>query len=398
MLAVVEDHDRGAAREPLQQRRLAAGHVDRREHRVEDLVRRRRGFEPHQPRRLRERASRRDRDRGLPDAARADDLDEPLLRQQAGQGGDVLLAADEPGRQRRQVPRGRRRSRRDAIRDAQRRILPEDLALELLQPRSGIEPELVGQQRPDPLVRRQRVGLATRPVERRDQQRPQALLERVGGHRRLQLADQVAGVAQLQQRGEPDLDQLHPRLVEPRPVRDRPVAVAGAREEVAAVQVQGRLAQLGGAAVVAGVEPPRRGGRVAQGDERVDLRRLGRELVAVLAAGDHERIPERAAQPGDLRLQRVPARVGGPVPQLVDEPVGPDEQPGVEREAHQQLRRLAARHRQGLTVACDLNRAQHRDPQHRESVWPAAGRGPGVSGVSAGPRRLVACRPSSPSS
>ena len=51
----------------------------------------------------------------------------------------------------------------------------EDLLLELVQSRPGREAELVRQLAPDPLVRRQRVGLASRPVQRGDQQLPQAL-------------------------------------------------------------------------------------------------------------------------------------------------------------------------------------------------------------------------------
>ena len=50
---------------------------------------------------------------------------------------------------------------------------------ELLQLRSWVEAELVGQQVPDPLVGGQGVGLASASVQRRDQQRPQALLVRV---------------------------------------------------------------------------------------------------------------------------------------------------------------------------------------------------------------------------
>ena len=42
--------------------------------------------------------------------------------------------------------------------------MDQDLLLELLQLRSGVEAELVGQLVPDPLVRRQRVGLASGPV------------------------------------------------------------------------------------------------------------------------------------------------------------------------------------------------------------------------------------------
>ena len=89
----------------------------------------------------------------------------------------------------------------------------EDLLLELAQARPGIEAELVGEQGPDALVGRQRVGLAAGPVQRGDQQLPQAFPIRVGRDGRLQLADHV--VAEPQASRQLGLDELHPRLLEP---------------------------------------------------------------------------------------------------------------------------------------------------------------------------------------
>ena len=187
VLAVVEDHHRGGALEPLEQRRLAAGDVQRGDQRVEDVVGRRRGLEPGQPDaagRLGQPAAGRDRDRRLPDPARPDDLDEPLA-----------LAA---GRTRAAISVSRPTSSADsdgrfpaARAAAERRVVVQDLLLELLQPRPGIEAELVRQPGPDPLVGRQRVGLASRSVQRGDQQLPQAFLVRVRRHGRFQLADHV---------------------------------------------------------------------------------------------------------------------------------------------------------------------------------------------------------------
>ena len=90
----------------------------------------------------------------------------------------------------------------------ERRVVDQDLLLELLQLRAGFEAELVGQPIADPLVRGQGVGLAAAAVERGDQQHPQALLERVGGDRRFQLADHVTGLTELSTGREPRLDQL----------------------------------------------------------------------------------------------------------------------------------------------------------------------------------------------
>ena len=58
-------------------------------------------------------------------------------------------------------------------------VVDQDLLLELLQLQSRVEAELVGQPVPDPLVRRQRVGLAAVAVQGDHQQRPQALAQRM---------------------------------------------------------------------------------------------------------------------------------------------------------------------------------------------------------------------------
>ncbi len=79
----------------------------------------------------------------------------------------------------------------------ERRVVGQDLPLELLQLRTGVEAELVGQAVADPLVGGQCVGLAAIPVQRGDQQHPQALLEGMVGDRRFQLADHITCLAQL---------------------------------------------------------------------------------------------------------------------------------------------------------------------------------------------------------
>jgi hypothetical protein len=121
-------------------------------------------------------------------------------------------------------------------------------------------------------------------------------------------------------------------------MRERPVGVARALEDVAPVQPQRRRAQVGGRRDVAGVEQLGRGDGVAQHGERVDLGRLDGEPVSALRAHDDLRVAERATQPGDLGLQRVAAGVDGVGgPQVLHQPVRAHEQPGVECEAHEEL-------------------------------------------------------------
>ena len=136
----------------------------------------------------------------------------------------------------------------------ERAVVGQDLSLDLLQLRAGFEAELVGQSIADSLVRGQGVGLAAIAVERGDQQHPQALLERVGGDRRFQLADHVTGLAQLGTGREPRLDQLQLSLFESCPVRGDPITIAGTHEEVAAEHRQRRSAQFSGRTKVARIE------------------------------------------------------------------------------------------------------------------------------------------------
>ena len=159
--------------------------------------------------------------------------------------GDVVVAADELGLQRREVPRRR---------GAERGVVLEDLALELLQARARVEPEVLGEPRADALIGGERVGLAAGAVERGDQQRPQALLvgrARDGG---LEVGDDR--LAEPQPRRELGLEQLGPGLLELRAVRRGPVAGRG--QQLAAEAAERGRAELAGAVLVAGVEAARR--------------------------------------------------------------------------------------------------------------------------------------------
>ena len=68
----------------------------------------------------------------------------------------------------------------------------------------GSRPSSSANAAPGPLVRRQRVGLAAVAVQGDHQQRPQALAQRVHAHERLELADHVAGGAEIEPGGELD--------------------------------------------------------------------------------------------------------------------------------------------------------------------------------------------------
>ncbi len=172
-----------------------------------------------------------------------------------------------------------------------------------------------------------------------------------------------------------------------------PVAVAGGGQDLRRDTGRARpCTARSRAVVVAGRERGGRGSRrrasTASASTAVGSTA---SVVAAVATDDDGRVAERAAQPGDLRLQRVAAGVGGALaPEVVDQPVGAHEVPGLEREAHEQLRGLAARNRDELAVASDLDRAEHRDLQHVESVRAADA---GETHVSARCQRSVSALP-----
>ena len=101
----------------------------------------------------------------------------------------------------------RRRGRRRA-----RRTLVEDRPLQRLELRSRVEPEVVGEQPPDPAAGGQGVALATAAPQRRDQRDPQALAVRRVGDQRLELTDDAAGRVELGAGGELGFEQPESQL------------------------------------------------------------------------------------------------------------------------------------------------------------------------------------------
>ncbi len=179
-----------------------------------------------------------DRRTRLAHAGAADHGHQSVLPHKPAQRRQLVDPAHQLGGERRQVPEPARHHGPSRV-GAQGRALLEDLLLEAAQAGSGIHSELVEQQAAHPRVRRQRVRLATRAVERCDQRRPQALAQGVLLHQGLELADRVATGSQCHPRGHPVLDQAEAYLVEAGPVRLQPVAVPRVAQHVAPEQRQG---------------------------------------------------------------------------------------------------------------------------------------------------------------
>jgi hypothetical protein len=112
----------------------------------------------------------------------------------------------------------------------------------------------------------------------------------------------------------------------------------------------------------------------------VDLAGVEGQGVAPVPAGDQGRVGQGPAQLGHLGLEGVAGGGrGGVAPQVLDQPLGRDDLPGVQGQADQQLGGLPGRHRKRPAVAPDLEGAEHPDGEHG-SAYDA---GPAVSGSSA---------------
>lgn len=140
-------------------------------------------------------------------------VDQPLAAEEERrvgrlERGEPLERADE---------RGGRLGRVGAClgRDAERRVLNEDGALELLHLERGLEPELVVEELPRAPVDVKALGLAAAAVEGEHQLRPEALTVRVVGDQRLELGDEAEVSGERELGVDPLLDRCETELLQP---------------------------------------------------------------------------------------------------------------------------------------------------------------------------------------
>src|SRR5262249_32410920 len=131
----------------------------------------------------------------LPDPRLATDRQQPAaacehVLERVDQGRKLALAADEHfAATAVRLRRARcRRRRADGI---GRRILVEDRLLELLEPATRLDAELLDEHAPSHLVRLQRVGLTAAAVEREHQLAAEPLPQGMSGDEQLELRDEL---------------------------------------------------------------------------------------------------------------------------------------------------------------------------------------------------------------
>ncbi len=265
-------------------------------------------------------------------------------------------------------------------------VLVEDSRLEPAQRRRRLEAEVLHEPGAGPAVRRQRVALTSRAVQRGDQLFPRPFSVGLVQDPGLQLGHQVRTGAQRQGRvhlrllGDgAQLGQAQPLGHGERRVRELGVRLAAPPGQGLVQQCQGGLritgGQCGSALVQVALEAP-----------RVHARRVDGEPVSA-GLGDERRalVPasEVVAQPYDVALQRLLGGHGwGVRPQVVDQDVHRD---GSADPAHERGQESATSRSpepdQCPVAVLDCQSAQHPEPHLRTVARGVSGRQGNDGGV-----------------
>jgi hypothetical protein len=262
--------------------------------------------------------------------------------------------------------------------------LPQDRRGQRLQLRNRVDAQLVGQAPAQRVVNTQRVGLPPVAVQPQHEQAVQPLPERVGGHQSVQVGHRLAVPAQLQLQLQPILDRTQPQVVQPGPLRTRPLGVADIGQRRSAPQPE-RLVipgQHGRQVTGQEVTGPDGGARPAhQTLEPVRVHRLGRNGQLIPRSTGHQDIAahagrhQRAAQLGHPSLQGVTGvdrRIGAP--QRIGQGVGRDHPARCQGQPGQQRPHRRGQHGRCSTRGLHLDRPEHPDRGRLLLLGPRCGR------------------------
>ena len=262
---------------------------------------------------------------------------------------------------RRVVTAGRRR--------LEERILAQDCLLELLERWARVDPELLDEYAPGLLVRLQRLGLTPGPVERQHQLAPQPLPQRVLGHKRLHLADEIRVTAEREIGLDALLERHEPQLLEARDRRlgERLVREVGKRlptpQRERRAQEPCRLLRVAGRACSA------RAIELALEARDVELVRLDSGDVPGWTGRDHglaAGLSQSFTQLGDVDLDDLRGRRRRLVaPELVDQAVNRNDLVRPQQEDGEQRTLLRSSERQDTSTVSDLERAEKPEVQSR---------------------------------
>ena len=259
--------------------------------------------------------------------------------------------------------RGRHRSRGRDRRTGHRRIVVEDLLLQLAQGRAGVDPQLLDQLTPEVGIGPQGVGLTAGSVEAEHQQAPQRLPERVLPGQLGGLGDHEVVAADLQGGDQAILGRGQAQALEPSPLPHREVAV-DAVEGSALIGLEHHAQAV----------DPISGGDGGPGHpqlplETMDVDRLDRELQGVAEVVSDDAVGSQlSAQPPDVLLHALGRAPGRRLaPEAVDELIDRDPAAGVdgERGEHGPLERWSAGQRAAVEERLDTAE----QPDLQAPVW-----------------------------
>jgi hypothetical protein len=281
----------------------------------------------------------------------------PELEQQPGRALDVgEEEAHCPGRP------------RVGLAKLERRVVVEDLALEPLQGRPRIDPQLFGEQPPALLVSVEGIVLASGAIEGQHQLRAQPFAERVGGNEALELGDELRVTAEHQLHLEPLLRRRQTKLLEPEHVLGGERVVAEVRERVTTKQGESSTQQFGTACgVVLSVR------LVDERLEAADVDALAVEPEQVSRRSCLDRVgSEQLAQSGDVTVQRRVRRLRRRLaPERSDELVARNHVVHVEQEKRQQSAVLRSRRSDHAFASDDLEWAEEAEIEGRSGHSPS---------------------------
>jgi hypothetical protein len=236
----------------------------------------------------------------------------------------------------------------------ERRILAEDRLLEAPQLGAGLDAEVVDQRASRVAVDVERLRLAATAIERQHQLATRAFAERVLGHERLELPDELGVTARLQVGVHTVLERGEPQALESGDLRSREVLVREVcerrptphRERLAKPSrraLRGRFARLGNDLLEA---------------RAVELVRLDAQQVARLAR-DESPLAELLAQARDVDLDALGRRARRPLrPQVIDQPRSRDDLVRMQQQDREQRALLSRPEVQRAPVLDHLQRAK----------------------------------------
>jgi hypothetical protein len=240
-------------------------------------------------------------------------------------------------------------------RDFQRSVLPDDRGLESPKLRPGIDSQLVGQQRPCPLVSAKGFTLPAGPIEGEHQLSPTPLAQRRIGHRGLELADDLRSPARHEQRVGPILHKRRMALDPARLFRCSSPAVGqlgdSAPEGKRLLEADHRLA---------GVASGR--GIASQSSGRFITRRIDLALGEgpTRSCRQNEAVAQGAAHRGDVGLQGLRGGAGWIVaPEQLNQRFGRHHRTAVQTEHRKDGAWFPARNHDRRAILPDLERSQN---------------------------------------